>query len=186
MNFATLVHGTRSHERVSLFFWGDDAACCMRPLSVGEMSAVYADAAKQALARGAREAVDGDRVYDLELMMHTVVRATLTTDGKPFFADVEAMRASPHVLDDHIVYLYERWQGIQDAAGGRVATMTENEFLKAIGTVAGMEEGQAAFFFYKLRPGMRVSLLHFSARLLATLLQPKSDSGSASIGSGDT
>lgn len=183
--FADIARGTRATKIVRLPLGDDVVPVRLRVLASGELAQVLERTRADARARGVDEPRDGNPIYDLCEMEHTLAFACLDADAPeqsavPFFSGVEEIRRSPELGRDRIAYLYEQWQVFQDEVSPSLRTMSPAELVGAMQKLALEDDGDALAFFGSLGPGLRWSCMRTLARLWLASLTPSSPSSSLS------
>ncbi len=160
----------------------------LRVLEADLEEKVLVDARSDAIGRGVAEPKFGEPIYDLRLMLHTLLASCVDRDSPPtapapFFASVDEILGA---LDrERIAYLYtlqQVWQ--QDLSPTKHGTLTEEKILEIALNAA--DEDDPLRFFEKLPPETLARCFHFTARRLRNLLMLRSPSGSFSPLGGTT
>jgi hypothetical protein len=179
MKFSDVLRGTRATRDVVLPIWGQDVPLAVRPLNGLETSMVLERGRAFAVAKGVSDPKDGDRLYDLGLMAHTLAIACVDREGteKPFFdGGVEQILEA---LDaDRIVLLYEAQQALQDECAGRITKLDPATYMAKVVEVAEAKENEDPLA--DLRPSMRRAWERTTAAQLWSLLRSRSASTSSS------
>ncbi len=187
MKFSSLVLGTRAVHRVLLPLAGvaEPVPVLVRPLSGTEEGDVLQQARAYAIGKGVKDPKDGDRLYDLGLMVNVLAIACMDVDdaGKPFFD-----QGAPQVLDnldaDRIALLYEAQQLWQEECSPRKSKMTGDGWITKVIECAEAAEGEDPFAF--MRPGLRSSFMRITVQAYLALLPLKSSPTSSSEIAGTT
>jgi len=162
----------------------------LRPLTSGEQADVLARATADAKSRGVMDPRDGNPIYDLAEMEHTLALCCLDPDSpddapRPFFdGGVEQIRSSPDLGRDRIVYLFEQHQLYQDECAPSLRKINPTEFIASLGILGGDDDRTAQDFFGSMGPGLRWICLRTLARLARTSPTPNLSPTSASGSSG--
>src|SRR4051812_6340335 len=130
--FSSILLGTRATTRVLLPLPGvaEPVPVAVRPLSGTEEGAVLERARAYAVAKGVADPKDGDRLYDLGLMVHVLAIACVDVDDptRPFF-DKGAQQVLDNLDADRIALLYEAQQVWQEECSPRKSKMNPGEWL---------------------------------------------------------
>lgn len=184
--FAQIAKGTRAVKTVSLPMPdGTLVPLGVRPLTGRELGAVLAAGRAYAIANGMPDPKDGDRLYELGQMAHTLALGCVDvgTAAEPAPPDTPFFASDAEVLDnldpDRIVLLYEEQQAWQDECAPRPERMAQGDFLVNVLKLAGWESGQPDPLL-RWRPTLRVIFTHTLASQYVALLTSKSDSTSPS------
>lgn len=178
--FSLLQRGTAALRTVVLPMpSGVDVSVDVRPLNGMELGSVIARAREYATANGVKEPKEGDELYRLGQMAHTLAIAC-SKPGEPdtlFFDSADEVLAG---LDpDRIVLLYEEQQAWQDRCAPRAVSLDGKDVLTIALEVAGWEEGQPDPLLH-LRPSLRPIWARTLASLYFASLSSRSDTSSAS------
>lgn len=151
----------------------------LRVLLGAEAAEVLSHAAAFARSKGVTEPRDGDPLYELGKMVHTLLLAAVDPDSDPravtpFFASAEEILTSEHLGRDGIIYLFEQQEIWQEHCSPQLARFAPDELM---GLIAKLSEDRDGSFFAKLRPAMRLILSRTSASLWLSSLMDKSLSG---------
>lgn len=176
--FAFIAKGTRAVKSVTFPFAGENQTVGVRPLTGRELGDVLGAGREYAIAHGLKDPKDGDRLYELGQMAHTLALACVDVDvpESPYFTSAE------EVLDgldpDRIVLLYEEQQAWQDECAPRADKMSGTEFMAKVIEVAGWESGPDPLLL--LRPTLRANFTHTLAKQFINSLTLRSSSSSIS------
>lgn len=154
----------------------------LRVLTGAEAAEVLSRAAAFARSKGVTEPKDGEPLYELGRMVHTILLGVVDadsppTDVTPFFASAEEILTSEHLGRDGIIYLAEQHEQWQEHCSPQMARIAPDEMLGLVVQLAGDRDGD---FFVKLRPATRLILSRTLAGLWLSSLTDKSPSGSTS------
>lgn len=149
----------------------------VRVLLPDEEADVLAAARAFCVSKGTPDAPEGDPLFELARVVHTLFRACIDHDSteekpEPFFASADQILASEALNRDNIFALYEQQQIWQDEVARQPMAFTEAEFEHFILSC----EGDDPFPFVSLRPGKRWSFTRSMASLLRHSLTPRSQS----------
>ena len=179
--FSQIIKGTRARKRVwlqlgdgpllsvSLDAQGKGAAVRseeaiavdLRPLTSGEQADVLSRARADAVAKGVAEPKDGNPIYDLCEMEHTLCLACVDPESpehapQPFFdGGVAQIRSSPDLGRDRVAWLFEQCLLHQDECSPRLRTLDPAAFVASLDILGAEEDGSAADFFASLGPALR-------------------------------
>lgn len=149
---------------------------------------VLVAARADAISRGVAEPKLGEPIYDLRLMLHTLLASCVDRDSPPdapapFFASVEEILGA---LDrERIAHLYALQQVWQESlAPTKRENLTDERVLEIC--LEAADEEDSLRFFEKLQPVTLARCFHFSARQLRNLLLIRSGYGSSSPSVGAT
>lgn len=208
--FSQIVKGTRARRRVLLPL-GDAPAMVpaltsdgasvvevspdavpvdLRPLTSGEQAEVLSRAAADAKARGVTDPRDGNPIYDLAEMEHTLALACLDPDSpadapRPFFdGGVEQIRSSPDLGRDRIAFLFAHFQQFQDECSPSLRKVDPAQMVASLDILGGDDDRMAQDFFGSMGLGLRWIYMRTLARLYRTSPTPSLPSTSASASSG--
>lgn len=161
-------------------------AIALRVLTPGEQSDVLSRARADAKAKGVEEPRDGNPIYDLAEMEHTLLLASLDPDSpddnpRPFFSSITEIRTSPELTRDHVAYLFELHQQHQDECAPLRQNVAIDEVMASLLVLASDDEGEARLFFDSLGPALRWIFMRTLARLWSNSPTPKSSPGSPSV-----
>jgi len=159
----------------------------LRILTGGETAGILERARAFARGKGVDDPKEGDPLYELGRMVHTILLAAVDPESPPgaatpFFASTSEILDSPHIGRDGIVYLAECQESWQDVCSPQVGKVSPDELLEYVGRLAA---DSTSTFFVSLRPGTRWSLARTTALLLLDSLTLRSASGSTSAPSID-
>lgn len=160
----------------------------LRVLTGDEFGDVLSAARAFAIAKGVADPKEGDPLYELGKMVHTILAAAVDPDAPaesaaPFFASADEILSSPHIGRDGIVYLAEQHELWQDQCSPQAGKVGPADLLSMVAQAAGDTTGD---FFGRLRPGMRWTLLRTLAALWISSLTDKSPSSSTSEAAPET
>ena len=153
MRFSDITKGIRAVRAITLPIGGVEHPLAVRPLNGGEQGDALAAAVAYAESKGVKAPKEGDRLYDLGLMVATVVMGCVCADdhAATFFASPEEVLAG---LDaDRIALLYEQHQDWQDTCGARATKQTGGEWYAKVLEVANAVADEDPLS--RLRPAMR-------------------------------
>jgi hypothetical protein len=154
----------------------------LRILTPLETIEVLGAAYGEAKGKGVTEPEDGQPIYDLALMVQTLVRACVDPDSPPeapalfFDGGVEGILASPLLGTDTIAFLFELYEQHADTMAISPKELDEGTLRNLIESSAGGD----LLPFSKLRPGMQWTFVRSMASLLRSFLKDRSGSSSAS------
>lgn len=149
-----------------------------------ELADVIASARKFAEARGSKDPRAGDEVYDLARMAYTLAHCLVDSESpqdapRPFYP-----RGADQVFEDEddevISYLYAIWEQHCEAQSPRQLRQDGAQFLEGLTAMLGEDEGAAAVFFSRMRPGMQMQFARSLAKLYVTSLSTNSSSSTPS------
>ncbi len=167
---------------------GDDTAPLdLRILTSGELGEVLARAQADARAKDA-EPREGDPIYDLARMEHTLLLCCIDPDSpdeapRLFFASIEEIRKSPDLGQDKLAYLYELQQRFQAECSPKHDKLGLEDILAGMLVLGGEDEESAARFFVSLGPDFQWSFTRSMACQWRISLTGKSPSGSPTAAS---
>ena len=159
---------------------GEDVSVAVQVLTGREFALITSRASEYATALGAKDPKPGVELYDLGVMVHTLLLGCVASDDHttPFFSSAD------EILDgldtDRIALLYEEQVSWQDECAPRPGRMGDGEFFATVLRFAGWKEGQPDPF-PRLRPYLRLSFTHTLAAQYVTLLSQRSESSSPSV-----
>lgn len=183
--FRDIVRGARARETVPFPIVGVDGEkrVDLRIISADETLDALRSARARSIAKGLAEPKQGEPIYDLSLMMTTVLAAALVVGtDEPYFDSLEDVAS----LDpDTVQYLYQAHALFTDRCSPRLMKMSPEEFIAGIATLAS-EDSESVRFFERLVPGMQWTYVHTLARQAVTSQTLRSGSGSTSAASGPT
>jgi hypothetical protein len=160
---------------------GESAKVDLRVLTGVEQLTVLEKARAAAKARGVDDPIDGDPIYDLALVVETLLLACIDIDSpddapRPYFSSADEILRSPMLTRDHLAFLYESQLAWQDECSPRLFTMQPEEVRHSLERLARADMSEVQRFLLRMRPGMLASFLHFTAVLWSHSLNPKSSS----------
>lgn len=152
----------------------------LRLLSAIELADVVSKARKFAESRGSKDPRPGDELYDMGRMCSTLALAVVDSDSqqddpRPFFPGGDAQVLE--FLDEDVVsYIYAIWEQHCESQSPRQLRVDGAEFLDGLSVMLGEDEGKAAVFFSRWRPGMQLQFVRTLASLWRSSLPTSSDS----------
>lgn len=152
----------------------------LRLLSAIELADVVSKARKFAESRGSKDPRPGDELYDMGRMCSTLALAAIDSDSppdkpRPFFPGGDAQVLE--FLDEDVVsYIYAIWEQHCEAQSPRQLRIDGAEFLEGLSVMLGEDEGKAAVFFSRWRPGTQLRFTRTLASLWQSSLSTNSDS----------
>ncbi len=188
--FADVVKGKRARKTIALSLpnasepAAEEISLDVRVLTGDEEALVLESARAWATSKGVADPKPGDPLYDLGLMVYTVLAACVDTDSpvenpRSFFVSVEEILGS---LDrDRITYLYEQHELWQDACSPYSTREPHETAVWAYAIEVAESESPLDRPFANTRPAMRWSFERSMARLLLSSLKLRSLSGSSSV-----
>jgi hypothetical protein len=162
---------------------GSVVKVAIRPLSSGEQNDIIAQAMADAKAGGLEKPEDGDELYERARMQRTVVACCLDPDSetdRPFFANIDELRADREIGDDRVAFLFLRWKAYQDEISPSLLRLPFKDLIASMQALGGEGEDEARTFFERCGPGCQWILARFMARQLAISRMARSPSGSPS------
>lgn len=181
--FRDIVRGARVREPVSFPVQGaeTDATADLRVLLADEEIEAVSRARAFAMSKGLANPREGDAIYDLALMVETILLAALEVGSDArFFDAAEDVRA----LDrDTIQYVYQRHSIMSDRCSPRLLKMSPEEFVAGIAVLAS-EDSESVRFFERLGSGLQWIYTRTLARQAVISQTLRSDSGSTSAPTG--
>lgn len=158
------------------------ATCGLRILTGEETKEIYRRSREQARAEaGIEQWLDTDplcRMYEMAHTLHIVCVDMESGDRcEPFFASVDDVLKSPALGSDNIAYLYEQHHLWQDENSLKTNGLTIEQVLTLIAAEADRPEN-AESPLARMRPSIRESFLHTTARLFVLSATDRSLSGS--------
>lgn len=189
MKFAQLIKGTRAERVVEVPGLkkpdGSPITVAVRPLTGAEETAVMAGAHDHAVKGGVQNPRQGDELYDLGRMAHTLALACVDVDSPqdartPFFGGGATDVLEMHV--EAITYLWEHCELFQEESSPYRKNLSDRELLALASEVAA-PGGEATFI--RLSPSTRLRLLRSMAGQLSSSRSDKSACTAPSSASGD-
>lgn len=191
--FSAIVQGSRARKTIVLPLagavpdletggWsGPTDQLDVRALDPFEEDEILANARKHATEKGVEDPVDGDPIYDRAKLVWTLVYACVDTASppdapQPYFDGFDQIVHSKILTRDHLAYLAEHQELVQDEAAPRAKDYTPNQFMAMVVLTAGGNK----LPFVQLRPGARWSCFRTLAAAQLDLLTLKSRIGSES------
>lgn len=173
----------------------DSVRVGVRCISGEETADILAAARAFAKSRGVDDPGNGEPLYDLGLQVHTLLVAVVDLDhpqpesqSARFFDSVDQILQSPLIGRDGIQYLYEAWDTWQAITSPQADTLDLPGMTSVLADLAKAEEEgdrpKALSIYLRLAPGLRVSLLLFTAAQFWSSLTGKSPTGSESESDG--
>jgi hypothetical protein len=168
---------------------GRSVEIALRPLASGEQAEILRLARADAVAGGIESPRNGDPLYDLAEMEHTLLLCCVDPDSpqdapRPFFASIGEIRSSPDLGHDRIAYLFEQFQQFQDECSPQRRHVDLEEMMVAMLELGGEDEGSARRFFELLGPALRWIFVRSMAVQLRTSPTDKLPFSSPSAPSG--
>jgi hypothetical protein len=159
-------------------------------LTGDETTRVLAQARADAIGNGVSDPKDGEPLYDLAVMVHTLLLSVVDHDSapgeeRPFFDSAEQIRK--HLDGQRIGYLYALQEVWQDECAPQRIDLSEQEMLEWVLELAESEDPQVPFG--RLRPASRWIYMRSLARLLVSSRDFRSLHGlplGSDLGSGTT
>jgi len=187
-SLATLALGTEAERPIELPRPGRDPFLTIaRPISGTQESLVLEAARAYAKAKGVELPREGEPLYDLAVMAHTIAIACVDPDSDPKDREPSFDGGAQQILDnlgpEEIAYLYERQQLWQDELSPTVSRMSTTELM---GVALKLTEAKDDAPFSRLRPVLRLILLRTMAGLLFSSPEFRSQFSSASGSAGET
>jgi len=164
---------------VPIGYEGPEIEVDLRILEGDAEELILRNARADAIARGVAEPKVGEPIYDLRLMIHTLLASCVDRDSPtdapaPFFVSVEEiLGALDRERIAHLYTLQQVWQ--EDLSPTGRQELTEERVIGIALEAADAEDPQR--FFEKLQPAMLARCFHITARLLRNLLLSRSPSG---------
>jgi hypothetical protein len=158
----------------------DEVEVGLMALSGLENGEILRNARAFAADRGVEDPREGDPIYGLGIMVHTLAVACVDPDNQDelfFDGGVEQILESEHLGRDGIIYLFEQQEQWQDLVSPQAHRIDALAFEQMVSELAGPD---SYGFFCQLRPGLRWSCMHSMAALCLTLLSGSSQPTSGS------
>jgi hypothetical protein len=154
----------------------------------GEREAMVLQGAREYAKQRGGEGKEGEPLYELGHMVHTIALAIVDVDVKdkdePFFESVDEVLRSHELGRDGIVYLYHAQKAFQQkVAPGRKIGETPAQYIELVMKTA---EAETTDFFDALELASQQSYVLFTAKMLRDLLTLKSLTSSDSVWDGPT
>jgi hypothetical protein len=151
---------------------GVEVACRVRHLMADQEAAILQEARAFAKTRGVEDPEPDDPLYLFGMMVSTVLRGYVDTDGapgalEPFF-DGGLDQVLRHLDQDRIAYLWAAHCAFQDACSGRAVKLTDAEVLARVHAIAAADLNDPSPFA-DLRPFQQQQLLRAMAKLILSL-----------------
>ena len=158
---------------------GESARVDVRVLTGTEQLAALERARAKSLAAGVADPGDGEPIYDLALVVETILLACVDPDSpddapRPYFASADEILKSPLLTRDHLAFLFESAIAWQDECSPRLFTMSVEDCERAVQRLSHADLPDVQRFLLRTRPGMLASLLHFMAVRLSNSPTPNS------------
>jgi|GEM_PF-4864152 len=175
MKFSELQAGKKAEKSVVFphpFIPGETIEVLVVQLTGHEEAEALTFAQRFAAERQAK-ASPGEPIFDLGLMVATLLRGTLDPKSRERFfgSESEALQ----LPREAIMYLFEHQQTWQDSLAPSVKNLGQGEILAKI---VELSEAEDAAGFIRLSPGLRWICTRTMARLLVNSLTDKSSLGS--------
>lgn len=181
--FHQIAKGTANVKRITFPFEGKEEPVGVRVMTGAELGATIRGAREYAEANGLKTPKAGDELYDLGLMVHTLLIACVDAadEGKraPYFAS--AAEILENLDPDRITLLYEEQQLWQDECSPRPSTVSSDDYFSMVLRLAGWEAGQPDPLL-RWRPTSRAIWARTIAAQFLNSLKSKSASTSDSGG----
>lgn len=181
--FAAICKGVEHVREVEITTLDGTKAKCLLRILVGADDAVVLQKAREfAKARGVDNPSEQDPLYQLGFWCNTLLIACVDADSpegnrRPFFDSVDQMLR--HLDRDRISYLFEQWRLWQEQNAARPASMSPEEFIGAVFTIAQKELGDdLPFVHWGLT--LQLSFVHTLARAYVDSLPLRSLGGPGS------
>ena len=165
MKFSNVLLGKRAERPISFEFRGIEHKTATRPLDGMEEGLALARATAYAQEQKALEAKPGTPLFDLGYMANVVALAYVDIDS-PEDARVSYFDSVAQVLSldgELLQYLHARQETWQQECSPTKATMPAGEL---INTLVRIVEREDDLFFAAMRPGLQLSCLRITAKLL--------------------
>lgn len=168
MKASAILAGVRGDSPGQLVHNGQEIAVAIRCLDTIEASAVREKARAYAVEKGVAEPADGEPIYDMAVMAHTLLIAVLDAESpadnrEPFFVSFDEVRAR---TPEQIAHLYEQQRRVQELADPKVHGLKPEELMATAFAIGTASEVESARFFSRLGPATQWRSMRFMASLL--------------------
>ncbi|RYE77944.1 MAG: hypothetical protein EOO74_06085, partial [Myxococcales bacterium] len=157
----------------------------LRILAPGETADVLKRARADAVDAGVPDPKDGNPIYDLAEMEHTLLLACTDVDSpldapRPFFDSIEQIRSEPRLDRERIAYLHAMQQRWQAECSPHLRNASAEETQGALLALGVLPEDESMRFFDSLGPGLQWTYTRILALRHVTSLTPRSPTSSPS------
>jgi hypothetical protein len=156
----------------------------LKPLPPWDEAEIRARALEYAKSHGIENPAEDGEVVEFGKAIYRCLIGVVDAESDPhsplpfFDGGIEQIERMTELGRDGVLTLSRMHETYQDEVGGQIEDWGEDGLKAAAEELAGPRGG---FFWFALRPGMQLSYALFSARLLLSLLEDKSTSGSGSV-----